>query len=81
MRSAGLAQWKVEQSHMIDVPRFLRARDVDDLKRVVRLLADKKEHRPVGELMFQEEGEVIRVGFVGDDGKKRRFLRLRRWKQ
>jgi hypothetical protein len=70
--------WIIEQSHMIDVPKSIRASTVNELKSVVRRIADTKSHRPVGELHFDMKPDVVHVGFIGEDGRRRRFMRLRR---
>lgn len=77
-----MIRWIVEQSHMTDVPVSIAAASVDELKEIVSNIALTKQHRPVGDLTFRHEThdqvELLYARFVGGDGRKRRFMRLRR---
>lgn len=77
-----MIRWVIEQSHMADVPVSIAAASVDELKQIVSNIASMKRHRPVGVLTFRHERhnnvELLYARFVGDDGRKRRFMRLRR---
>lgn len=70
--------WVVETSHMIDVPAEILASDIGSLMRTVQAIADEKPTKPVGKLSFKHDDDLVHATFVGLDGRKRRFMRLRR---
>lgn len=82
------ARWIIETSHMVTVPEFIDADDLEELRGLVQDIADSKkvrEDRPaIGEVSFRyeldkhDEVEVVHSYFVGKDEKLRRFMRLRR---
>lgn len=77
--------WLIETSHMVDVPAHIEAGDLPELRRWVQELADSKKVRAdrpaIGELTFtlqsDEHGTVLHAHFLGHNGKRRRFMRLR----
>lgn len=80
--------WSIETSHLVAVPRQYTAIDLEDLKRQLQETADSKRLRvdrpPIGPLAFKveydEAGElsVVHSSFQGRNGKRLRFMRLRR---
>lgn len=80
--------WKVETSHIVTHPATYEATDVFDLYRQLQHTADTKKVRidrpPIGALEFKptenEYCEVVTVHawFRGQDGSKKRFMRLSR---
>lgn len=81
---SGLMQWIVESSHMILVPVELRAYTLDDLRSQVQAIADSKTLNPVGEIFYRyeldydERARIVHCYFQGRDGRRKRFMRLRR---
>lgn len=80
--------WIVETSHIVTHPPSYEAEDHFDLYRQLQHTADTKKVRidrpPIGQLEFKSveneycEVVVVHAFFRGHDGKKRRFMRLRR---
>lgn len=79
--------WKVETSHIVYHPPQYEVQDHFDLYRQLQVTADERKARvttrPIGPLEFRaieqhDEAVVIHAFFRGKDGKKLRFMRLRR---
>ena len=81
-------RWKVETSHIVVHPEYYLVEDHFELYRCLQQTADEKKIRidrpPIGPLEFKPveneycETVVVHAFFRGQDGKKRRFMRLRR---
>lgn len=80
--------WKVETSHIVVHPEHYEADDHFELYRQLQETADRKKVRidrpPIGPLEFRpveneySEVVVVHAFFRGKDGRKIRFMRLRR---
>lgn len=81
-------RYLIEMSHMVDVPAYVEAATIPELRRWVQDKADSKKVRSdrpaIGELSYRYNldaaGEtiVVHAYFIGSNGLKRRFMRLRR---
>ena len=80
--------WRVETSHIVVHPETYEVDDHFELYRQLQQTADEKKIRidrpPIGPLEFKpvendySETIVVHAFFRGKDGKKKRFMRLRR---
>lgn len=75
--------WKIEKSHMVAVPKIIEAENLPELRRRVQLIANgKRNSPPIGELSYRydldanEQPCVVHAHFVGQNGLKRRFMKL-----
>ena len=83
-----MQRWKVETSHIVTHPDEYEVKDHFDLYRQLQRTADEKKIRidrpPIGPLEFRpvendyNETVVVHAYFRGTNGKKLRFMRLRR---
>lgn len=80
-----MAHWDVEMHSYAgtDIPAYYRAQSMSGLRAQLQSLADE---RRVGELHFRyeldeldDEALVVHAYFTGHNGRRRRFMRLRRF--
>lgn len=79
--------WNIETSHMVAVPTLIEAGSVSELRRRVQEIADSKKvnakRPPIGKLSFRYELDeagntlVVHAHFIGKNGRRLRFMRLR----
>lgn len=77
--------WTIIQSHMVSIPEFLLGNTYEDVEQHMQEVADSKKVKtgkpPIGDLTFKHfyDGPCREVHgfFVGQDGKKRRFMKVR----
>ena len=79
------ARWIIDRSHMIEVPDYIDALDLTELRSAVRVIAKgKKFGRPYGKLHFRYELDAneavsfVHVTFTNRHGVQTRFMKLRR---
>lgn len=85
---APITQWKVEASHMVEMPDKLEALNLDVLRHQLQQLTlryrPSRGKPPLGPLTFRYETDeqdrvtIIHAYFTGRDKKLKRFARLRR---
>ncbi len=81
-------RYLIESSHMCDMGSHVDVESISQLRRWVQAKADAKKVRvdrpAIGEVTYRyqlaEDGtvNVVHAYFIGRDGKRRRFMRLRR---
>lgn len=83
-----LTRWKVETSHLVNVPKLFEYHTIQALRDTITALANRRSVRTdkprFGELTYRyelsqdDEVDVIHVYFTDRHSKRRRFMRLRR---
>lgn len=81
-RRKTLSCWRVDTSHMVEVPQYFEVTSIEELKRRVVKVADSKKDKPIiGLLEYSHlirNGEEMLLVFFRhhETNKKLRFMRL-----